>query len=370
MLSERPVYAEVDCAAIRHNICGIKNLLGPNTRLCAVVKADGYGHGSQAVAAQAITAGADYLAVAVLDEAVDLRAAGIGQPLLVLGFTPPSLAHAVVYHNLTQTIYTQGQASALSAAAGAMGRTVKVHIKIDTGMGRLGIFPEDAVGFFQSIAALPHLEIEGAYTHFAKADTLDKEHAHTQLAAFLAVRKQVEQAGMAIPIWHCANSAATIDMPEAHLDMVRTGIAMYGLWPSDEVDKSRIALRAGLRFKARIAHLKHVPVGTSLSYGCTFTTTRPSIIATLPVGYADGWTRMLSGRASVVVRGMRAPVVGRICMDQCMIDVTDVPGVQTDDEVLLFGGPELPADEVAATLGTINYEITCMVGKRVPRVYI
>ncbi|MCD8141548.1 MAG: alanine racemase [Planctomycetaceae bacterium] len=370
MLSERPVYAEVDCAAIRHNMRELKNLLKPTTRLCAVVKADGYGHGALAVAAQAIAVGADYLAVALLDEAVELRAAGIGQPLLVLGYTPPSLAHAVVFHNLTQTIYTLDQASALSAAAGAMGRTATVHIKIDTGMGRLGIFPEEAAGFFAAVAALPHLHIEGAYTHFAMADAVDKSHAHAQLAAFRAARKRVQTAGVAVPIWHCANSAATIDLPDAHLDMVRTGIAMYGLWPSDDVDKSRVDLRAGLRFKARIAHLKDVPTGTSVSYGCTFTTARPSRIATLPVGYADGWTRMLSGRATVVVRGRRVPVVGRICMDQCMIDVTDVPEAQPDDEVLLFGGPELPADEVAATLGTINYEITCMVGKRVPRRYV
>ena len=370
MLSERVVFAEVDLSAIRHNIQELKNLLRPGTRLCAVVKADGYGHGALAVAAEAVAVGADYLAVAVLDEAVDIRAAGFTQPLLVLGYTPPTLAHSVVYHGLTQTIYTMDQAAALSAAAGATGKTARVHIKIDTGMGRLGIFPDDAADFFHAVAGLPNLEIEGAYTHFAKADAFDKTYALQQLTAFLAARDQVEKAGLAVPIWHCANSAATIDMPEAHLDMVRTGIATYGLWPSDEVDKTRVELRAGMRFKAGVAYVKRVPAGTSLSYGCTFTTSRPSVIATLPVGYADGWTRMLSGRANVVIKGVRVPVVGRICMDQCMIDVTDVPGVEIGDVALLFGGPELPADEVADTLGTINYEITCMVGKRVPRKYV
>lgn len=370
MLSERPVYAEVDLSAIRHNIQGIRNTLRPPCRLCVVVKADGYGHGALAVAREALAVGADYLAVAVLDEAVELRAAGFTAPVLVLGFTPPALAHAVVYHGLTQTVYTPDQAEALSVAAGRLGETAKVHVKIDTGMGRLGVRPDEAAEFIRFVAGLPNLSPEGAYTHFAKADALDKTHARGQFAAFSEARRRVEAAGLALPIWHCANSAAAIDMPETHLDMIRLGIATYGLWPSDEVDKTRVSLRPAMKFKARVAYVKNVPAGTSVSYGCTFTTSRPSIIATLPVGYADGWTRMLSGKASVVIKGRRVPVVGRICMDQCMVDVTGVDSVEIGDEALLFGGPELSADEVAGLLGTINYEITCMVGKRVPRKYV
>lgn len=370
MLSERPVYAEVDLAAVRHNIQSMKNLLRPPTRLCVVVKADGYGHGALAVAREAVLLGADYLAVAVLDEAVELRAAGFVQPVLVLGFTPASSAHSVVYHRLTQTIYTLDQALALSAAAGAAGTVAKIHVKIDSGMGRLGIRPRDATDFFQAVAALPNLAVEGSYTHFAKADAFDKTYAKKQLAAFRDALESVEARGVRVPIKHCANSAATIDMPETHMDMVRTGIVTYGLWPSAEVDKSRVELRPAMQFKARVAYVKEAPAGTSVSYGCTFTTSRPSVIATLPVGYADGWTRMLSGRVEVVVKGRRVPVIGRICMDQCMIDVTGIDGVDIGDEVLLFGGPEQPADDVAAILGTINYEITCMVGKRVPRKYV
>ena len=370
MLSERPVYAEVDLSAVRHNIQSMKGLLKPATRLCVVVKADGYGHGALAVAREAVAAGADYLAVAVLDEAIELRTAGFTQPLLVLGYTPPALAHTLVYNNLAQTIYTLDQARAISAAAAAAGKTATVHLKVDTGMGRLGVRPEDAGAFARAVADLPHLDVEGAYTHFAKADATDKAYANQQLAAFKEALAGIEGQGVRLAIRHCANSAATIDMPEAHLDMVRTGIVTYGLWPSPEVDKSRVTLRPAMRFKAGVAFVKDVPAGTSISYGCTFTTDKPSVIATLPVGYADGWTRMLSGKAQVVIRGVRAPIVGRICMDQCMADVTHIPGVRIGDEALLFGGPELPADEVADALGTINYEITCMVGKRVPRKYV
>lgn len=370
MLSERPVYAEVDLSAVRHNILAIKNTLRPPTRLCVVVKADGYGHGALAVAREAIAAGADYLAVSVLDEALELRAAGFTAPILILGFTPPALAYTTVYHGLAQTVYTREQAEALSNAAGSTGKTAMVHIKIDTGMGRLGVRPDDAGEFARLVAGFPNLCVEGVYTHFAKADARDKAYANEQFAAFKEARRRIEDSGVAVFIWHCANSAATIDMPEAHLDMVRLGIATYGLWPSDEVDKTRISLRPAMKFKARVAYVKDVPAGTPISYGCIFATSRPSTIATLPVGYADGWTRMLSGKASVVIKGRKVPVVGRICMDQCMIDVTGVPDVRIGDEALLFGGPELPADEVADLLGTINYEVTCMVGKRVPRKYV
>ncbi|UQZ91096.1 alanine racemase [Deltaproteobacteria bacterium Smac51] len=365
----RAAWAEVDLAAIRHNMMGIKKLLKPETRFCAVVKADGYGHGALAVAGEAVKLGADYLAVAILDEAVSLREGGFTTPTLILGYTPPVQAHMVIERDLTQTIFNVEQAEALSGAAGALGRTARVHLKVDTGMGRLGVCPAEAAQFARAVARLPHLEIEGVYTHFAKADATDKTHALQQVDGFTAALTSIENAGIRIPIKHCANSAATLDMPEAHLDMVRTGIIMYGLNPSDETSRP-FEPKQAMRLKVRLAMIKDVPAGTTISYGCTFVTAAPSRIATLPIGYADGWTRMLSGKAEISLGGRRAPVVGRICMDQCMADITGLDGTREGDEALLFGGPDISTDEVAAKLGTINYEIVCMVGKRVPRVYI
>ncbi len=365
----RPTWAEVDLSAIRRNIMALKSLVSPPTRFCAVVKADGYGHGAIAVAGEAIKAGADYLAVAILDEALILRSAGFTGPLLILGYTPPRQAHLVAENGLTQTIYNLEQAEALSGAAQALGLMAKVHLKVDTGMGRLGVRPADAPDFAVAVDRLPNLIVEGVYTHFAKADSRDKAHALKQFDAFRSALTGIRDRELTIPIRHCANSAATLDLPETHLDMVRAGISMYGFWPSDETTKP-IDLTAAMRLKTTVALLKHVPAGTPLSYGCTYVTEAEADIATLPVGYADGWTRMLSGRgAKALVAGQRAPVVGRICMDPCLIDGTGIPGVAEGDEVLLFGGPDLPAEEVAGLLGTINYEIVCMVGKRVPRVY-
>lgn len=365
-----PVYAEVNLSAICHNINSIKALLNKPTRLCIVVKADGYGHGAIAVARQAVQAGAEYLGVAVLEEARQLRQAGFTEPVLILGYTPEEQAGQVVAHQLTQTIYTAAQAQALSAAAQAQQRTVKVHLKIDTGMGRLGIEPAEAGELAKVISALPQVELEGLYTHFAKADSLDSDYTQQQFTNFSTARQAVREQGLNIPIIHCANSAATLNFQKMHLDMVRTGIITYGLYPSAEISHPGFHLRPALKLKARIAYIKQLPAGAFISYGCTYQTTRPTRIATLPLGYADGFSRRLSGKASVSICGRRAPVVGTICMDQCLIDITDIPQADTQSEVLLFGGEELPVEEVAAALGTINYEVVCMVGKRVPRVYL
>lgn len=365
----RAAWAEVDLAAIHHNMTIIKKLLKPSTRFCAVVKADGYGHGSVAVANEAVKIGADYLAVAVLDEAVTLREGGLTLPILILGYTPPAQSHILVERGVTQTVFNMDQARALSAAGGALGRPAKVHLKVDTGMGRLGLPPAEIAAFAKEVAQLPHLEIEGVFTHFAKADAADRAHVTAQFGRYKEALKSLDEAGIKIPIKHCANSAATMVMPEAHLDMVRPGIILYGLAPSDEV-KWPLDLRPAMRLKARIGMLKSVPAGTTVSYGCTFTTQKPSRIATLPIGYADGWSRMLSGKTEVLIGGRRAPQVGRICMDQCMVDVTALEGVKEGDEATLFGDPLLTTDEVAGKLGTINYELVCMVGKRVPRVYL
>lgn len=365
----RPTRAEIDLSAIRQNIINVKALLRPGTKFCAVVKADAYGHGAVEVSREAVRAGADYLAVAVLDEALELRGAGLTLPVLILGYTSPEQYGQVVAAGLTQTIYTLDQAEALDAAARAAGRRAKAHLKIDSGMGRLGVQAEEAVELAAKMAALPGLDLEGAFTHFAKADSLDKSHVLAQFAAFCAALEGIREKGVKLAIRHCANSAAVLDLPETHLDMVRPGIIMYGLKPSDETSQPFRAVPA-MSFKTCVSHVKTLPAGHCISYGCIYTTQVAERIATLPVGYADGWSRLFSGKGEVLVRGRRAPLVGRICMDQCMVNVDGIPDVATGDEVTLFGGPEITADEVAGRIGTVNYELVCMVSERVPRIYL
>lgn len=365
----RPVWAEINMSAIRHNMKQIMSLLKPETKFCPIIKADGYGHGAIPIAHEAEALGADYAGVAVLQEAIELRDAGITLPILILGYTPPTSSHLVIENKLTQTIYNEEQAKALSQAALDLNLQAKVHIKVDTGMSRIGVRANEATSFCQFVSALPNIEIEGIFTHFASADEKDKSSAHAQLEKFKKAIKAVEDKGINIAIKHCANSAGTLDLPEAHMDMVRAGIILYGLWPSDETTKP-IDLKPVMKLKAKISMVKSLEAGAKISYGGTFQTKEESIIATLPLGYADGYTRRLSQKASILINGQRAPIVGRICMDQCMADVSGIANVKEGQEVLLFGGAELPADEIARLLDTINYEVTCMVGKRVPRLYI
>jgi alanine racemase len=365
---ERSVWAQIDLAALEHNVRVVKGLLKPETKFCAVVKADAYGHGAIEVAKVAVRAGADYLAVAILSEALELRTAGFTVPILVLGHTPDLQARQVVAHAVEQTIFSLEAARALSEAAVELGTIAKVHIKVDTGMSRVGVPPAAVADFAATVAQMPGICIEGVFSHFATSDSTDKSYALKQLDCFEQVIQELKCRGLDIPLKHIANSAAILELPQTQFDMVRAGIILYGLWPSNEVKKT-IELRPVMAFKSVVILVKEVPAGVGVSYGCIYVTQRPSRIATLPVGYADGWTRLLAGKASILIRGQRAPVIGRICMDQCMIDVTDIPDVQEGDEALLFGGNELPADEIADHLGTINYEVVCMVGKRVPRVY-
>ncbi|SMC95647.1 alanine racemase [Sporomusa malonica] len=366
---ERPVWAEIDLAAIKNNVREIKKGLKPNVKFCAVVKADAYGHGAVAVARAVLSAGADRLAVAILTEAIELRRAGFLTPIQVLGYTPLHQARTVAAYDVAQTVYSIEAIRALAAVGVETRKKVKIHIKIDTGMGRIGILPNEAGDFAEVVAGMEGVEIEGVFSHFATADDEDKTYAKEQFASFEEALNRISARGITVPIRHMANSAATLDLPETHLDMVRPGIILYGLWPSPEV-KRRITLTPAMRLQAQIVHIKEVPVGTAISYGRTYRTETPRGIATLPIGYADGWTRLLSGKTSVIVHGQRAPVVGRICMDQCMADISDIAGVKVGDTATLFGIPELTTDEVAGILGTINYELVCMIGKRVPRVYI
>ncbi len=370
----RPTRAEVDLAAIAHNVREFRRIIPAETRIMAVVKADGYGHGAVEVARQAVAAGSSFLGVALVEEGIILRQNGISTPILVFGFTPREYGPLLCEHKLVPTVFTIPEAEAFSASAERCGQKLPVHVKVDTGMSRAGYFPsEGAVDFIAHISACPGLELSGLYTHFAAADSGDLSHAQWQLERFLQLAGRLERRGLHIPIKHAANSAAAMFLPEAHLDMVRIGISLYGLSPSAE-RRGTVDLRAAMAFKTRIAYMKKVPAGTSVSYGCTYTTARDSLLATLPVGYADGYSRRLSnGGGRVLVRGHLAPVVGRVCMDQIIVDVSEVPAVCQGDEVVLFGRQGenvLTVDEIAQRLETINYEVVTTVSRRVPRVYL
>jgi len=370
----RPTRVEINLDNLKHNLNEVRRVTSADVKICAVVKADGYGHGALETAKIALAGGASYLAVAILDEALELRRAGIKAPILILGFTPEEYFDTIVEQDITQSIYTFESAKYLSEAAQKQRKTAKVHIKLDTGMNRLGFQAgSSAVQEIEKIFKLKGLYIEGIFTHFSKADEVDPSFTKMQFERYLSVVSSLEQAGYNIPIRHTANSAAIMQYPETHLDMVRPGIILYGLYPSNEVAKGKLNLKPVMSFKTKVSHVKSIAAGRAISYGGTYITKRQSIIATLPVGYADGYFRLLSSRASVIIKGQRAPIVGRICMDQCMVDVTDVKGgVNVGEDVVLFGemGNEaVSADEIARLLGTINYEVVCAVSKRVPRIY-
>ena len=369
----RPVWAEIDLSAIENNIREIRRLTKPSAKVMAVVKANAYGHGAVAVSKTVLTNGADWLAVALLQEAVELREAGFSVPILILGYTPLEQMELVITNDLRQTIYSLEQAEALSSAAGKAGRKATVHIKVDTGMGRIGFLPkQESIDSIIKIARLPHLEVEGIYTHFAIADAEDKDYSIEQLQYFQWLLDQLAKSGLHISIRHAANSAGLIDLPEAHFDLVRPGLILYGMYPSNEVQKTKLFLRQAMSLKAEVSYVKQVAKGTAISYGCTFVTARHSQIASLPLGYADGYTRLLSNNTDVLIKGKRAPIVGRVCMDQCMIDVTGFADVAMGDEVVLMGRQEnefISAEEIASRIGTINYEVVCMFSSRVPRVY-
>ncbi len=368
---ERPTWIEVDLEAIAHNCARIKALVGPDVAVMAVLKANAYGHGLVPVARTVLRHGATMLGVAALNEAEALRQADIAAPIMILGYTPAWQARTVARLGLTAAVYSLDVAHALSRAGAALHRPVKAHVKVDSGMGRLGLLPDQVLDFLQATRDLPGLEVEGIFTHFATADEADQTQARRQLATFQAVLRQAQVAGFTFRHVHAANSAATLRWPEAHFTMVRPGLALYGLHPSDVV-RLPPDFRPALRFKTRVAQVKELPPGHCVSYGCTFWTERPTTVAVLPVGYADGFRRAPANWGQVLIRGQRVPLIGRVCMDQCMADVTDVPGVRQGDEAVLIGaqGPAcITAEEVAACLGTINYEVVSGLLVRVPRVY-
>lgn len=359
-------YTEIDLSAIKHNIAEIKKLINGDLKYMAVVKANAYGHGAPAVARAAVEAGANYLAVANLKEALELREAGIISPVLILTESPTSVMDEIVHYELTQTVYSYSEAKALSDEAAKRNKQAKVHVKIDTGMGRVGVVPSEAIAFVAQLSSLPNLQLEGIFTHFAKAEDVEDDFTTKQYEKFAQIVKRLEN----IPLKHSANSAATLFHPQTRLDMVRIGLMMYGLYPFGP-SRRLISLKPALSFKTRVTYLKKVPAGTPLSYGGTYTTDSPTTIATIPVGYADGFSRRLSNRGQVIIRGKRFPVVGRVTMDLTMVNVGDAK-IERGDEVVLIGeqnGQAITADEIAGLEDTIAYEVICGIGKRVPRIY-
>jgi alanine racemase len=367
-LELRPTWAEIDLDALTHNYREIRKIVGDQVKILGVVKADAYGHGSLECAKALISAGADKLAVAFIDEAIALRQNGIRAEIMLLGFSPEAVIPQLVKYDIIPAVYQLSFAQVLSDYCQKEGLVHPIHIKVDTGMGRIGFSYREAVEMVKAIDGLEGVFIQGLFSHFSTADAIDKAFTRLQFDRFSKLMAGIRQAGIEIPIYHIANSAAIFDLDGLHLDMVRPGIILYGLYPSDEVDRKKIDLKPVMSFKSRIVHLKTIEAGESLSYGNRYVASEERLIGTLPVGYADGYTRMLSGKAEVFINGQRAPIVGNICMDQCMVDLTDLSQVSLYDEVELFG-KNLSADEVAQKLGTINYEITCLVNKRVPRVY-
>ena len=365
--------AEIDLDALRHNLEQFRSVLPPSISLLAVVKANAYGHGAVKVAEEAVRFGVDYLAVAFLDEALELRQHGIKAPILVLGYTPPEGVEAARRYGITLAAFDDALLEA-AAVTNHSEQPLKVHVKMDTGMGRIGLTDAPSViRYIERALNTPGVEVEGLFTHYACADEHDKSHVLSQHRRFTEVVEHLAQKNIPVRYIHAGNSATAIDTPELTYNMVRLGVAMYGMYPSDEVDTSRVQLRPVMSFKTRVVMVKKVPAGTTISYGAKYAAKEDGeTIATLPVGYADGFSRMLSGKAEVLLRGHRVPIVGRICMDQCMVRVDDGEAA-VGDEVVLFGsqGDEaIMAEELADHLGTINYEITCMLSHRVPRVYL
>lgn len=364
-------WAEIDLDAIAHNVQAIKEHIGPQTKIIAVVKADGYGHGAEPTARAALQGGASYLAVNRTVEGEELRRAGLTAPILTLGYTLPDEASDILRWGLTPTITTIEAALSLALAASREGRVAPIHVKVDSGLGRFGLLPEETLDFVRRVATLPGLYLEGLYTHFSAADEADPSYTLRQLAVYRQVCQALEEAGFSIPLRHAANSAAALFIPETRLDAVRPGLIIYGLPPSDRVPLP-LPLRPALTIKSRVVRLRALPAGACIGYGRTYVVPQEKPFALVPIGYGDGYLRKLSNRGAMLIRGKRAPIVGRISMDQTVVDVCDVPGIQQDDEVVILGRQgeeEISAEEVACWADTINYEVVTRIAPRVPRMY-
>lgn len=372
--SYRETWVEISLNHLADNIKAFKGMISSETALMAVVKADGYGHGAIETAKTAIEAGATYLAVAFLDEAIILRKAGFSTPILVLGYTSldTEAIEMAIDYDITLTIYSKEAVENIQKLAIQKMKVCRIHLKIDSGMNRIGVrTAEEALQIIASITS-EYLVLEGIFTHFSDADAIESTFVHDQFNHFMKIVSSIQKEGYTIPIRHCCNTAATIAFPEMHLDMVRIGIGIYGLYPEEHL-RAKISLKPVMTFKTKPILIKAVPAGQTISYGRTYTTTKDSIIATIPVGYADGFSRTLSNRGHVTINGHKAPIVGRVCMDQTMVDLTEIDPVYFKEEIVLFGDSlngAISIGEVADQMGTIHYEVACLIGKRVPRVYL
>jgi len=371
--NKRPTWAEIDLAAIRNNLRCIKRRITSGTRIMAVVKADAYRHGLIEVSRICLDENVDYLAVATLDEAMELLNARMSVSIMVLGYIPGEYADLVVNYGIRATVYDYAWALKLSSSAQKLGKEAYIHIKIDTGMGRIGFAPNlETIEVVGKIAALPGIKIEGIFTHFAEADGENDKFTMEQLAEFQDFTAKLELKGIHIPIKHCANSAAAVRYPETHLDMVRVGIVLYGLYPSPGMKNIQMGIVPAMTLKSRVSMVKRLNPGHGISYRRTHICEKETRIATVPIGYADGYNRMLSNRAWAMIKGEKAYSLGVVCMDQCMFDISGREDIKEGDEVILFGKDDdgITADDLAEIANTVNYEIVCSVSSRVPRTYV
>ena len=371
----RPVWAEINLSNLDYNIKNIKAKIG-DREMIGVIKADAYGHGSVKVAEVLRENGCKTFAIATLQEAVTLRNSGAKEEIIMLGLTPDMYADTIVNYDITPVVCDFANAKAFSDAAAKAGKTVSGLIAVDTGMGRIGYLADEldyAVEDVKKIAALPNFKIKGMFSHMSTADAFDKTYSHQQEAKYNKFYETLTAAGIEIPFRTLANSASIMELPTVYFDACRPGIILYGCYPSDEVDVNQLSIKPVMSVKANIVHLKDVPAGFSVGYGRRYISEKPSKIATIALGYADGYPRPYSAQAKVIINGVIAPIAGNICMDQCMIDVTDVPDVKVGDEVIVMGTDgknTILADDIAKATGTINYEITCAFGQRLPKVYV
>lgn len=368
----RPTWVEIDLNALRHNLLAIKKWIGPQIKILGIVKADAYGHGDYEVSRVLLNNGVEMLGIAILEEGIQLRDKGIKAPLLLLGGIFEEQIDTVIQYGLTPTIYDLKLAEILSKRAYYFNTIMKVHVYVDTGMGSIGVKHNKAVEFVKFAKNLKNLCIEGIYTHCSSSDEKDSAFTNLQIKRFRDVLDALDASKACIPLRHMANSGAILGYPEAYFNMVRPGLSLYGLYPSEDVSRD-IGIRPVMSFKTRVIHIKDMKSGDVVGYGRTYRITKPTRVATLPLGYDDGYNRLLSNQGEVIIRSKKASIIGRVCMDQCFVDVTNIKDVSVGDEVVLYGSQAqetIPIESIAKQLNTIPYEVTCSISKRVPRIYI
>jgi alanine racemase len=370
----RPAWVEINKEKAIHNFLEVRRAVGKDVKICAVVKADSYGMGALKLSEMYLENGVDMFAVAVISEALELRQEIKDKDILILGYTPEEFYDDAINNNLTLTIYNYELAEKLNEVAKTLNKKAKIHIKVETGMNRLGFSPtEENADKVKAISKMSNISIEGAFSHQARADEKDKTTAHKQTGKFISFMKMLENRNVTIPIKHIANSATIIELPEYYFDMVRPGIILSGFYPSDEVNKNEYKFEICVTLKARVANVKTIQAGEGVSYGHLFKAEKSTVVGTIPLGYADGYSRLLSNRGYIVVKGIKCPILGKVCMDQFMVDLSEVENPQIGDEAIIYGdGTDgaMTAEDVANMRGTISYEVLTNLGKRLPRIYV